>query len=117
MCGPPCAGKTTWVREHAQPGDTVLDADVIGQRAMSKALRGRLSGRVWVIRCCPGARARQILAAQLGAEVVLLVPEERVLLARAMRRTHPRRHVMAVKAWLRTEAAARDPLPTPMTQW
>ena len=118
VCGPPCAGKTTYVRERAQPGDTVLDADVIGQRAMSKALRGPLEGRVWVIRCCPGARARQVLAAELGgAEVVLLLPTERELLRRAMARTHPRRHVMAVKAWLRTEAAARDPLPTPMTQW
>ena len=117
VCGPPCSGKTTFVRQRAQPGDLVLDADVIGQRAMAKALRGPLRGRVWVIRCCPGARARQVLAAQLNAEVVLLLPEERVLMSRAMARTHPRRHVQAVRAWLRTEAAARDPLPRPMTKW
>lgn len=29
ITGPPAAGKTTYVREHAQPGDIVIDLDVI----------------------------------------------------------------------------------------
>lgn len=118
ICGPPCAGKTTYVRAHARPGDTVLDADVIGQRAMAQALRKPLVGRVWVIRCCPGARARQVLARELNAtDVVLLLPPTPVLMRRAARRAHPGRHVMAVRAWLRSEASGLDPLPVPVTEW
>lgn len=25
VSGPPCAGKSTWIQQHAQPGDTILD--------------------------------------------------------------------------------------------
>jgi hypothetical protein len=31
VCGPPCAGKNTWVTEHAQPGDLVVDLDALYQ--------------------------------------------------------------------------------------
>lgn len=118
VCGPPCAGKTTYVRVRARPGDTVLDADVMGQRAMAAALHRPLTGRVWVIRCCPGARARQELVAWIKADaVVVLQPETSVLMRRAHARQHPGRHVMAILAWLRAERAGHDPLPAPVTQW
>lgn len=29
VTGPPASGKTTWVREHAKPGDVVVDYDLI----------------------------------------------------------------------------------------
>lgn len=29
--GPPCSGKSTYVREHAKPGDIVVDFDVLAQ--------------------------------------------------------------------------------------
>lgn len=29
ITGPPAAGKSTWVREHAQPGDVVIDYDLL----------------------------------------------------------------------------------------
>ncbi|WP_405149456.1 AAA family ATPase [Sphaerisporangium sp. NBC_01403] len=29
VTGPPAAGKSTWVREHAKPGDVVVDYDLI----------------------------------------------------------------------------------------
>ncbi|WP_229481655.1 AAA family ATPase [Mycolicibacterium mageritense] len=29
MTGPPCAGKTTWVRENADPRDVVIDMDAL----------------------------------------------------------------------------------------
>jgi predicted kinase len=29
VTGPPCAGKSTWVRERAKPGDVVVDLDRI----------------------------------------------------------------------------------------
>jgi len=25
VSGPPCSGKSTWIQQHAQPGDTILD--------------------------------------------------------------------------------------------
>ena len=31
VMGPPASGKTTWVREHAKPGDVVIDFDVIAR--------------------------------------------------------------------------------------
>lgn len=29
ITGPPAAGKTTWVRDHAKPGDITIDFDTI----------------------------------------------------------------------------------------
>lgn len=29
VCGPPCSGKNTWVRDHAHPGDLVVDLDAL----------------------------------------------------------------------------------------
>ena len=31
ICGPPCSGKSTYVREHAKDGDLLVDYDVIAQ--------------------------------------------------------------------------------------
>lgn len=31
VTGPPCSGKSTYVRTHAQPGDIVIDFDVMAQ--------------------------------------------------------------------------------------
>jgi hypothetical protein len=31
VTGPPCSGKSTYVREHANPGDIVVDFDTIAQ--------------------------------------------------------------------------------------
>ena len=31
VCGPPGSGKSTWVREHAQPGDLIVDLDTLWQ--------------------------------------------------------------------------------------
>lgn len=31
VTGPPCSGKTTYVRQHAKPGDVIIDYDLIAQ--------------------------------------------------------------------------------------
>lgn len=31
IAGPPCSGKTTYARQHARPGDIVIDFDAIAQ--------------------------------------------------------------------------------------
>lgn len=113
VCGPPCAGKTTYVRARAQPNDLVLDQDVIGAKAMTAALARlparRGDGTAWVIRCSPGKARRTALAERLGAEVVLLVPDQRNLMARATHRSNPRRVIQSIRSWIQTEQ--RNPPP------
>ena len=104
VCGPPGAGKTTYVASHAQPGDLVVDLDAIKselsglppyhanheewrERAMRERNK-RLVGlcfpdcphpRAWLISSCPLVADRRWWRA-LGAETVLIRPPiERVL--------------------------------------
>jgi predicted kinase len=37
ITGPPCSGKTTYARQHAQPGDVIIDFDVIAKALGSTA--------------------------------------------------------------------------------
>lgn len=126
VTGPPCAGKSSYARDHAQPGDLILDQDQLGPAAMTKAIEqvARMtSGTAWVIRCCAGQVRRSQLAAMLRAEVVHLQPDTSVLLARARQRRGVPAQVRAVKRWLEQEAAGgppsagRDPQPVSRTAW
>lgn len=127
VTGPPCAGKTTHVTQHAQPGDLILDADELGEAEYQRQLRhvaAMTTGTAWVIRCCPGPTARAAFAEQIGAtSTVHLKPDREQLLARARRRPNPRRAIQAVRHWHDVEAGrtpARtntDPEPTPRTRW
>jgi adenylate kinase family enzyme len=124
VTGPPCAGKSTYARDHAAPGDLILDQDELGPAGMRDGIeqvKRMTGGTAWVIRCCPGQARRQQLAAQLGAEVVHLCPPEHVLLARARQRRGVPGQVRAVKRWLETEAAGGprggDPQPVSRTAW
>jgi hypothetical protein len=78
VTGPPCAGKTTYVREHARPGDIIIDFDAMAaafgapgreheytepMKAITQYARGaaikaaidwhRRGARVWVTECAP----------------------------------------------------------------
>lgn len=108
VCGPPCAGKTTYVATHAQPGDLVLDQDQLGVRGMNARLsqvRAMTTGTAWVIRCAAGQSRRQTLASQLAAtDTVLLVPPLEVLLHRAKTRPNRRRTMQSIRKWMTYEA-------------
>lgn len=129
VCGPPCAGKTTYVQQHAQPGDRILDADELGEHAMQQALAevaAMTEGRAWVIRCAPGEGTRAALRGQLGADrVVLLNPPTRELWGRTRARPRPGATWFAVRKWLdiergKAEASAprgHDPAPKGRTRW
>lgn len=107
VAGPPCAGKSTYVTEHVQPGDVVLDQDALGRTRFAAELgrlATRLPTRAWVIRCCPGPRAREAYAARIGAtRTVYLCPPEHVLMGRAGARPDPHVHRAAVREWIRRE--------------
>ena len=108
VCGPPCAGKTTYVADRAMPGDTVLDIDVLARLNGSDRDHGH-EGRyyraaqteyealcavvktsdatAWVIRGAPEPEARQKLADACGAtRIIVLLPPRGVLYDRALER-------------------------------
>lgn len=112
VCGPPAAGKSTWVAEHAAPGDRVIDLDAICRRLGSKdphqhpqtileqarraraaeeALVARMTaGTAWVLRTMPEPDRRARHAAALGAtEVVVLTADPATAKARAQRDSRP----------------------------
>lgn len=125
VCGPSCAGKSTFVAHHAQPGDLVVDFDTLARlsgstRAMyhaqpyMNAAEARLTALVaeigrredvtaWVIRRAPELAARQQLAQQLRAtRTVVLLPTPALAKARARRRdTNHYRTRLAIDGWFR----------------
>lgn len=121
VCGPPCAGKSTYVEQNASPGDAVVDFDRIamemGSRSQwdhSPVVRGRAvheqqrrerqvagmqSGTAWVIRTAARGSQRRSLARLLRAdEVVLLDPGRHVVQARA-RTERPPGTLAAIADW------------------
>lgn len=115
VTGPPCAGKTTHVRQHAQPGDLILDQDHLGRTAMNTGIArvaAMTNGTAWVIRCAPGPKARRALIQQLAAtEHLHLVEPQPTLINRAAHRPNPRRHIAAVAQWFKREQEDRTPTP------
>jgi predicted kinase len=124
VCGPPCSGKSTWVRERAQRGDLIVDYDDIAQRlgsprshdhhpryhkrveaTIARAIEGVRQGRherAWIIRS--GVQRAQRLARDLGASVVLLDEPDHVLIARANTRPNPTATIHAIQAWRKANA-------------
>jgi hypothetical protein len=128
ITGPPCSGKTTWCQPppsgHGQPGDLVLDRDVMGPTAYARALEElpNWPGRALVIACLPGVERRTAAAAQLSARIVHLNPPTHLLMQRARQRPQSARHVAAIQAWLDQErglvrAGAGDPTPEVTAWW
>lgn len=129
ITGPPTAGKTTWVREHAQPGDITIDYDAlvaaltprgaepydapmhvvdVAQTARNAAIHVALN-KIWhcdiyLIESRPSAQSQQRYE-QLGAQFVDIDPGYDVCITRARTQRHPRvQH--AVDRWYR-DALAR----------
>ena len=119
IAGPPAAGKSTYVQEHAKPGDVVLDYDeiarelgspdpwdhpheigVAAEREMQRRLARLPDDRdAWVIRSAPKREAREALAAEIGADVIVLdVPADEAK-ARAARDGRPSWTASAIDRW------------------
>ena len=58
ITGPPCGGKSTYARQHAMPGDIVIDFDLIAQALGSQVDHGHsdhiaaVAGRAWYAAVC-----------------------------------------------------------------
>jgi len=123
VCGPPCAGKSTWVAHHAQPGDLILDHDYLAQQAGSPHTHAHSkhhhdlaaarfdelceqvhrsdTGRAYVIRCAANPNDRRQLAERIRADrVVVLIPPFGVTLRRASGH-RPKQAIDAIYRWYR----------------
>ena len=112
VTGPPCAGKSTWAKQHAEHDTIVLDFDDYARAAGSTsrwnhAQRHRDAAEAamldaiadvaeaddgdWiVIRCAAEPEQRAELVEWLQAELIVLCPPYPVLMRRAAQRTGPR---------------------------
>lgn len=84
VCGPPGAGKNTYVESRRKEGDSVIDYDVIRQmfpnKANGKPIRDALEaeakdlpGTVWVIRTLAKADERKTLAEKISADETIII--------------------------------------------
>lgn len=121
ITGAPCSGKSTYVREHAQPGDVIVDFDVIAQ-ALGSAVSHQAEGAVreaafaarsavinylvdhaeecegWVIHSDPADWQREAYE-RVGAEFVDLDTDLETCLERAEQDERPEGEADAIRAW------------------
>jgi hypothetical protein len=114
LSGPPCSGKTTYIRERASDHDIIIDLDGIFQRIQpgyvhwskmltddlfNKGIRVRnemlgslsrqTSGKAWFIVSAPSKAERDWWHGKLGGELVLLHPGVEECKRRAIERGTP----------------------------
>jgi hypothetical protein len=121
VTGPPAAGKSSWVRARAKPGDIVVDLDLIAQvltpggehhdhdrivrtvaqrarqAAITEALKHGGERDVYIVHTQPGPRMLRLYR-QHGAHVVTVDPGRDVVLARC-RADRPHTVIAAVERW------------------
>lgn len=124
VAGPPCAGKTTYVRQHRAPTDLVLDLDDLAasltggdgynQQKLAQPFavtarnavldhyltRPGNASHLWLIRSAPRLQERHEYD-WAGAAIVLLMPEMSTLLSRA-RAERPPVWAGYIHDWFRT---------------
>ncbi|MGD9530505.1 MAG: AAA family ATPase [Candidatus Nanopelagicales bacterium] len=126
LTGPPCAGKSWHVEQHAQPGDLILCIDTLAREAgsphqhnhqpehyaaaqrrydhLATQLGHTDDAQAWVIRCAPQPARRAALAATVRAtRTVVLLPPIGLALARARTRDRsPDLTEQVIRRWYRT---------------
>ncbi|MBW4033020.1 MAG: HNH endonuclease [Acidobacteria bacterium] len=136
VAGPPCAGKTTHVAAHAQPGDIIVDWNDLAIQAgspvhydhapqyraaatkrrteLEQHVADMVDGTAWVIRTLPRPAERDAAAYRLGATITVIDPGVQTCLDRARAdQRHPDIDA-AILRWYGISWGARcyDPTPT-----
>lgn len=131
VMGAPCSGKSTYVREHAQPGDIVIDFDVLAQAlgspdphdhstpirmvaidmrrtAIRSAVQQHLAGAtVWIVDINPGERMAMYRSA--GAQVLTMTADRDELHRRAEAERPGRWHGLIDEYLTKAAAPPRRP--------
>lgn len=131
VMGAPCSGKSTYVREHANPGDIVIDFDVLAQAlgspdphdhpkhvrmvcidmrrtAIASAIQQHVQGHaVWIVDINPGERMAAYQRA--AAEFVTMQASRAELHERAERERPQRWHSLIDEHLVKAAAPARRP--------
>lgn len=111
VAGPPCSGKSTYVRDHAGPDDAVIEferyvetASPTGDRYdVSPAVRAEAArrwhaeikdvadapGRTWVIWAAPRRADRGRFRAQFNAEVIVMMASPATCMERVRQQRPP----------------------------
>lgn len=120
VSGPPCSGKSTYVTEHKQPGDLVIDYDAIAQALGSAnthdhpdalhpfvlravdALLDRLGRavpgqRAWLVKCMPSAGERL-----MARQHVVMDTSEAECMRRASEAGRPDTWQALIRDWFST---------------
>lgn len=127
IIGPPCAGKSTYITENAEPGDTIVDFDKLAtafgstghhdtplsmrrvvQAARHAAIHQILMGRVenaWVIDTDP-TRMMQAQYRRAGANIIRIDPGMDVCLERAAEDNRPDWTAEQIRRWYRLRITA-----------
>ncbi|ANA87604.1 polynucleotide kinase [Gordonia phage Jeanie] len=139
VCGPPAAGKTTFIHEHAKPGDVVIDFDALAvalqlpgasthdhpdgvphvaaaarTAAIAAATGPRGRARVWLVDTQPTPKRLGSYRAR-GWRVVTIDPGRDVVMARMGER--PPRALEAVARWYDGVEQVATPSSDPSRDW
>lgn len=140
ITGPPCSGKTTYAREHAKPGDLVIDFDQLAQAlgspdthdhpsatvyvtraAWQTAVRAAIGchhrgARVWLIDTEPSAHRRHQYS-KAGAKVVTLTAPAAELHRRATEAGRPPAWHVSIDKWLTRHDDTPQPASGGLRPW
>jgi predicted kinase len=135
ITGPPCSGKTTYLREHAKPGDIVIDFDALAvalgstsphdhdprlrevtaaawSAAVDRLTNGYPGARAWIVDSRP-TRTRQSAYQQARAKTVRLDASPAELHRRASADGRNQDAHRRIDEW----TARQEPAVTARTRW
>ena len=133
VSGPPCAGKSTYVREHAQDGDLRVDYDLIAQalgsvrshsaeglikqaafEAREGAIRSALGdadAESWIIHTSPSEEHIKRYE-EAGADFIQLDPGKEICLERAAHDERPQQTIDGIEKWYAKQKGTKEMIKT-----